>query len=73
MSNACLFHFVAAGSLASLVEEKLISDLLENYNKKARPVTDDSQSVVVTFDIALPKLMKVVNNEVSIELEYVFI
>ena len=51
---------------ASAVEEKLLGNILKDYNRKARPVHKESDAVHVVMDIALPQLMKVVSGEVAV-------
>ena len=42
-------------------EERLITNLLANYTKEARPVKDPRQKVVVTFGFELVQLVNVVS------------
>ncbi|KAJ7372055.1 Neuronal acetylcholine receptor subunit alpha-4 [Desmophyllum pertusum] len=48
---------------ASAVEEKLLSNILKDYNRKARPVQKETDVVDILMDIALPQLMKVDEKE----------
>ena len=45
----------------SAVEEKLLRNILKDYNRKARPVNKESDVVHISMDIALPQLMKIVS------------
>lgn len=47
----------------SAVEEKLLRDILKDYNRKARPVQKESDVVRISMDIALPQLMKIVSKK----------
>jgi len=47
------------------VEEKLLRNILKDYNKKARPVHKESDVVHISMDIALPQLMKIVSKKLS--------
>lgn len=47
----------------SAVEEKLLRNILKDYNRKARPVQKESDVVRISMDIALPQLMKIVSKE----------
>jgi len=49
----------------SAVEEKLLRNILKDYNKKARPVLKESDVVHISMDIALPQLMKIVSKKLS--------
>lgn len=42
-------------------EERLISDLLANYKKEARPVKDPKDKIVVIFGFELVQLVNVVS------------
>lgn len=42
-------------------EERLITDLLANYTKEARPVKDPRDKIVVTFGFELVQLVNVVS------------
>ncbi|PFX24662.1 Retrovirus-related Pol polyprotein [Stylophora pistillata] len=44
---------------ASTVEGKLLNNIMKDYNKKARPVINETDVVHISMDIALPQLMKV--------------
>ena len=41
-------------------EERLISDLLQNYTREARPVKDPNNRIVVVFGFELVQLVNVV-------------
>ena len=56
---------MCAVSYASRVEEKLLRNILKDYNRKARPVQKESDVVHIVIDIALPQLMKVVSGETA--------
>lgn len=47
----------------SAVEEKLLRNILKDYNRKARPVLKESDVVHISMDIALPQLMKIDEKE----------
>ena len=53
---------------ASAVEEKLLSNILKDYNRKARPVQKETDVVDILMDIALPQLMKVVSKKWLVQL-----
>ena len=44
-------------------EERLITDLLANYTKEARPVKDPRDKIVVTFGFELVQLVNVVSSD----------
>jgi len=46
-------------------EERLISDLLENYTKEARPVKNPKDRIVVVFGFELVQLVNVVSRNMK--------
>ena len=46
-------------------EERLISDLLENYTKEARPVKNPKDRIVVVFGFELVQLVNVVSRNMN--------
>ena len=50
------------------MEEKLLRNILKDYNRKARPVLKESDVVHISMDIALPQLMKIVSKKLSLTL-----
>lgn len=57
----------------SAVEEKLLRNILKDYNRKARPVLKESDVVHISMDIALPQLMKIVSNQIAYSASYVLL
>lgn len=49
----------------SAVEEKLLRNILKDYNRKARPVQKEADVVHIFMDIALPQLMKIVREKIA--------
>lgn len=47
-------------------EERLISDLLQNYTKEARPVKDPNNTIVVVFGFELVQLVNVVRKHMTL-------
>ena len=47
------------------MEEKLLRNILKDYNRKARPVLKESDVVHISMDIALPQLMKIVSKIIA--------
>ena len=43
-------------------ERRLLTDLLENYNKLERPVLNESDAVVLTFGLTLQQIIDVVSD-----------
>lgn len=49
-------------------EERLISDLLQNYTKEARPVRDPNNPIVVVFGFELVQLVNVVRKHITLHI-----
>lgn len=59
-----LYYFSVVRTIAKGLtpEERLITDLLANYTKEARPVKDPRDKIVVTFGFELVQLVNVVSS-----------
>jgi len=64
---------ILAVCYTSAVEEKLLRNILKDYNRKARPVLKESDVVHISMDIALPQLMKIVSNQIAYSASYVLL
>ena len=65
LEAASLSFFIAKAAVSP--EERLISDLLENYTKEARPVKDPNNTIVVVFGFELVQLVNVVGKHYQIK------